>query len=99
MLSYKYTPMYVSSNGTLTAQGGKSFNMIPIKADNIDNLRRNLMDKHIHADRIIIRRKSGSAIGYMCFKGKKVYWTAVTRGKASDRHRIINDDGTLGSYV
>ena len=73
--------------------------MITIKADDIDKVRKNLMEKNIRADRIIIRRKSGSMIGYMCFKGIKVYWTAATKGRPSKRHREINEDGSLGRYV
>lgn len=99
MLNYRYTPLYQSSNGTLTAQSGKKYNMIPVKADNIDNLRKNLVDKNIKADRIIVRRKTGTPIGYICFKGKNAYWTAVTKGKPSNLHRIINEDGSLGKRV
>lgn len=99
MQTYIYTPMYRSSNGALTTQMGKSYSMIPMRANDIDNLRKNLIEKNIRADRVIIRRKSGSAIGYMCFKGKKIYWTVVTRGVPSDRHRVVNPDGTLGKFV
>ena len=95
MLPYRYTPLYRSSNGTLSAMPGKSYNMIPIKADNIDNLRKNLMNKSIHADRIMVYRKSGTLIGYMCFKGSKVYWTPNTE----ENHYELNKDGTRRKAV